>query len=350
MVGLAVTRLGRSSVTYRLGVFRSSAGEGGAADHRAGPLGACLCRSDQPQTGPDSGCHPVIAVDGLRDVRAQPASMERWTGLSFVIGAMLFAVGVLLSLPRAWPPLLSAVTYAIGAVFFTTGATLQLILARRDLPEATRRWLPLRSRTTDWLAAAIQLVGTVLFNVNTVDAALTIGAHPELVDLEVWVPDIVGSSAFLASSAIAMVPEVRARRHSHTPLASTRIAFLNLSGSVLFGVSAVSALVLRSGTDVSVRWANIGTFFGALCFLARRMAFRAWPSPFHRRRSTTVRAPICLANASFEQDRRGRCRRRVDHGHRGGLRGVPAVERADQRRMGTRPLRRRAPQPAAARP
>ena len=202
--------------------------------------------------------------------------MERWTGLSFVIGAMLFAVGVLLSLPRAWPPLLSAVTYAIGAVFFTTGATLQLILARRDLPEAARRSLPLRSRTTDWLAAAIQLVGTVLFNVNTVDAALTIGAHPELVDLEVWVPDIVGSSAFLASSAIAMVPEVRARRHSHTPLASTRIAFLNLSGSVLFGVSAVSALVLRSGTDVSVRWANIGTFFGALCFLVAAWLF-GWP-------------------------------------------------------------------------
>jgi len=202
--------------------------------------------------------------------------MERWTGLAFVIGAMLFALGVLLSLPHSLPPLISAVTYAIGAVFFTTGATLQLILARRDLPEAARRSLPLRSRTTDWLAAAIQLVGTVLFNVNTVDAAVTIGAHPELVDIEVWVPDIVGSMAFLASSAIAMVPEVRARRLAHTPLTSTRIAFLNLSGSVLFGVSAVSALVLRSGADVSLRWANIGTFFGALCFLVAAWLF-GWP-------------------------------------------------------------------------
>jgi len=209
-------------------------------------------------------------------VRALAASMERWTGLMFVVGAMLFALGVLLSLPRAWPPLLSAVTYAVGAVFFTAGATLQLILARRDLSGAARRSLPLRSRTTDWLAAAIQLVGTVLFNVNTVDAALTIGAHPELVDLEVWVPDIVGSSAFLVSSAIAMAPEVRARRHSHVPSASARIAFLNLAGSVLFGVSAVSALVLRSGTDVSLRWANIGTFFGALCFLVAAWLF-GWP-------------------------------------------------------------------------
>lgn len=205
-----------------------------------------------------------------------PAATERGTGLSFAIGALLFALGVLLSLPQTWPPLVSAVTYVIGAVFFTTGAALQLILARRELPEAARRSFPLRSRTIDWLAAAIQLVGTVLFNVNTVAAALTIGAYPELVDLEVWVPDIAGSSAFLVSSAIAMVPEVRARRYSHAPLPSTRIAFLNLSGSVLFGVAAVSALALHSGTDVSQRWANIGTFFGALCFLVAAW-LSGWP-------------------------------------------------------------------------
>jgi hypothetical protein len=205
------------------------------------------------------------------------ASMVRWTGLLFVVGAALFALGVLLSLLPASPPLLSA-TYAIGAVFFTAAATLQLVLARRALPEAERRSLPLRARTTDWLGAAIQLVGTVLFNVNTMDAALTIGARAELVDVEVWVPDIVGSVAFLVSSVIAVVPEVRARRHSHVANASQRIAFLNLAGSVLFFVSAASALVLRSGVDVSLVWANIGTFFGALCFLVAAWLF-GWPRP-----------------------------------------------------------------------
>jgi len=203
-------------------------------------------------------------------------TMVRWTGLLFVIGAALFALGVLLSLPPSLPPLLSAVTYATGAVFFTSAATLQLVLARRELPEAERRSLPLRARTADWLAAAIQLVGTVLFNVNTVDAVITIGARPEVVDTEVWVPDIVGSMAFLASSAIAIVPEVRARRDSHVANASQRIAFLNFAGSVLFSVSAVGALVLRSGTDVSLVWANIGTFFGAVCFLVAAWLF-GWP-------------------------------------------------------------------------
>jgi len=193
-----------------------------------------------------------------------------------VIGAALFALGVLLSLPPALPPVLAAVTYAIGAVFFTAAATLQLVLARRELPEAERRSLPLRARTTDWLAAAIQLVGTVLFNINTVDAAVTIGARPELIDVDVWVPDIAGSVAFLVSSAIAIVPEVRARRHSHVADASQRIAFLNLAGSVLFLASAAGALVLRSGADVSLVWANIGTFFGALCFLVAAWLF-GWP-------------------------------------------------------------------------
>jgi hypothetical protein len=102
--------------------------------------------------------------------------MVRWTGLLFMVGAALFALGVPLSLPHTWPPLLSAVIYATGAVFFTAAAALQLVLARRDLSEAARRSLPLRSRTSDWLAAAIQLLGTVLFNVNTIDAAHTIGA------------------------------------------------------------------------------------------------------------------------------------------------------------------------------
>lgn len=44
MVGLAVTRLGRSSVTYRLGVFKEPDDAGG--DHRTRALGARLCRSD----------------------------------------------------------------------------------------------------------------------------------------------------------------------------------------------------------------------------------------------------------------------------------------------------------------
>ena len=52
--------------------------------------------------------------------------------------------------------------------------------------------------------------------------------------------------------------------------------WLNMLGSILFGVSAVGAYVLPATGDlVSLAWANLGTFLGALCFffaavLARR--------------------------------------------------------------------------------
>ena len=53
---------------------------------------------------------------------------------------------------------------------------------------------------------------------------------------------------------------------------------------MLFGVSAAAAYVLRNGHDVSLVWANIGTFFGALCFLMAAAMFgfsreRAAPQP-----------------------------------------------------------------------
>ena len=89
MVGLAVTRLGRSSVTYRLGVFRAPTARPSPrrspADHRTRALGARLRRPDQPQAGADSGHHPFIAVDGPRvakpeirpDLRRAPAMLRQ---------------------------------------------------------------------------------------------------------------------------------------------------------------------------------------------------------------------------------------------------------------------------------
>lgn len=207
----------------------------------------------------------------------------RTTGALFVVGSALFALGVLLSLPGVTAavylsPLVSGVTYVVGAVFFTTAAACQLLLARRDLPASPHRWLPLRERTSDWLAAAVQLVGTVLFNVDTVDAVLTLHAHPELQDEVVWTPDAVGSIAFLVSSVIALAPEVRARRQHHRLDRTWWIAALNLAGSILFGISAVAAYVLRDGDLVSLAWTNVGTFLGALCFLVA-----AWMFGFPRR-------------------------------------------------------------------
>ncbi len=73
---------------------------------------------------------------------------------------------------------------------------------------------------------------------------------------------------FLVSSWLAWAEEChgswawRPRRYSWW------ITALNLVGSVAFGVSAVASYVEPDGQLVSVALTNLGTFVGALCFLA----------------------------------------------------------------------------------
>ena len=61
VVGLAVTRLGNSSVTYRLGIFQ----EGRSGCGRR-PLGARIRRPHQPTAGPHPRCDPLTARNGAR--------------------------------------------------------------------------------------------------------------------------------------------------------------------------------------------------------------------------------------------------------------------------------------------
>lgn len=201
------------------------------------------------------------------------ARLIHWTGGLFIIGSALFAIGVLLQLPPQLPALIGGVSYAVGAVFFTAAALCQTVLARRDLPQGDRAWFPWRGTTTDFLAAAIQLVGTVLFNVDTIAYCLTLHSDAVVQDVTTWTPDAVGSLAFLISSGIAMAPEVRERRGRHVLDRAFWVALINLAGSVLFGVSAVAAFVLSDGDLLSTDWTNAGTFFGALCFLVAAWLF-----------------------------------------------------------------------------
>jgi len=59
--------------------------------------------------------------------------LVRWTGLGFIIGSALFAIGVPLSLPSNINLSVSAWTYFVGSIFFTTAGTLQLITSNKDL-------------------------------------------------------------------------------------------------------------------------------------------------------------------------------------------------------------------------
>lgn len=51
-----------------------------------------------------------------------------------------------------------------------------------------------------------------------------------------------------------------------------RIAWVNMGGSLFFGLSAVAGYVLPDGVDLNVRVSVAGTFIGAICFLIGPLA------------------------------------------------------------------------------
>jgi YrhK-like protein len=210
-----------------------------------------------------------------RGVWWRPDRVSWWMGLLFAVGSICFAVA---SIAAQWSSASETaidVTFFAGSLFFTTAAYLQYAetvnVPHRPQQAARRRrlrpasWEP---RRIDWLAAAVQLAGTVLFNISTF-AAMRHGLSTHQVNRRVWAPDAFGSACFLLASMLAYA-EVCHRWSCFKPRSlSWRIVALNLIGSIAFGAAAVASLVAPStGLPVSARIANAGTAAGALCFLA----------------------------------------------------------------------------------
>lgn len=173
-------------------------------------------------------------------------SRQSWL---FAIGSTFFALGTAPYFSAAAGAGTTNVLCFIGSWFFTSAAWMQLRLSD---PGAE----------LDWLSAAVQFAGTVLFNIST-GSAVWAQSVPERRHL-VWTPDAVGSLAFLVSGVLAVVA-VRAL----TPRSRDwQAGWINMAGSVAFGISAAGAYVRRSGATEDEWVANLGTFLGALCFLA----------------------------------------------------------------------------------
>ncbi len=115
----------------------------------------------------------------------------------------------------------------------------------------------------------IQLAGTLLFNVNTIDAMITTFDVEETNRL-VWSPDFFGCIAFLVASHLYWW-DTRRRRdgHGNEPRDSEWwSSLLNYIGSVFFMASALAAFTLpTTGEVVNITIVNSGTFIGAICFL-----------------------------------------------------------------------------------
>ncbi len=201
-----------------------------------------------------------------------PGARGWWIGALFAVGSALFALGAVPGYAGAVGTRADSMTFFVGSLFFTTAAFLQFresVDAGSDGPaHGWRAVLAYRPSQIDWWAGAVQLVGTLYFNVST-GVAVSDNLSAEAARHHVWRPDAVGSVCFLVASGLAWFEAC----HGWAAWAPGDIAWwitaLNLTGSVAFGASAVAAYVIpATGQIRNVELSNLGTFVGALCFLA----------------------------------------------------------------------------------
>ena len=192
---------------------------------------------------------------------------ESW---GFVIGSFLFGLAATRVYGDAVGPELDNITYFVGSLFFTAAGFIQLRLSGRPVPGAESH----RVERYDWWAAVVQFVGTLLFNVST-GVALIHGLTVEQDRVWGWRPDLFGSTAFLIASGMAVVATTETDKLWDPHARNWRSTWLNMIGSVAFGVSAVAAFIVP-GTDVlkNATVADLGTFVGAVCFLVAALLMR----------------------------------------------------------------------------
>lgn len=197
-----------------------------------------------------------------------------------MIGSACFVVGSVPAYLDGVGVPADALTFVVGAVFFTSASLCQLLQsqtpAMTDVDASTVhrrtpvRWFAWLPHDRSWLAAATQFPGTLCFNVSTI-AALATYSTVQAENQHVWRPDVFGSALFLISSwyALRAVPGL--------------ISWLNMTGSVLFGISALGAYLLPSGSAVDDAAAVGGTLLGAACFFAgAALMLPAWSHAVHQ--------------------------------------------------------------------
>jgi hypothetical protein len=213
--------------------------------------------------------------------RAARAAWDRWIAIGFAVGSACFFIGPFPGFVQLVGAGADGAVFFVGSVFFTLAALLEV----RESTLRLGRW----AADPSWWSAAVQFVGTLLFNVSTFRAMQDgLSIHQE--NRLVWAPNLLGSAAFLISGALAYRVAARARQSRARRDRNWTMAAVNLAGCILFGVSAIASYVVPStGSVLDLAAANFTTVLGALCFfigalllLPRRHADASSPlSPSH---------------------------------------------------------------------
>ncbi len=184
---------------------------------------------------------------------------DRWIAIGFAVGSVCFLVGPFPGFVQLVGAGADGAVFFAGSIFFTIAALLEV----RESTLRLGRW----AADPSWWSAAVQFVGTLLFNLSTF-AAMQDGLSTGQANRLVWAPDLFGSAAFLISGALGYRVANRARRGGAGRGREWTMAAVNLTGCVLFGISAIASYIVpSSGSILDLAAANWTTGLGALCFL-----------------------------------------------------------------------------------
>jgi hypothetical protein len=187
------------------------------------------------------------------------------------VGSLLFALGAVPGYAGAVGAGGDTVTFFVGSLFFTAAGFLTYREAVDAGPQPSgtnrRRFFVFQPARIDWWSSAVQLAGTVFFNVST-GLALSTDLSAQASHRHVWRPDALGSVCFLIASSLAWFEVCHGWVAWRPQSWSWWITLLNLIGSIAFGVSAVAGYISPStGQLHNGELANLGTLVGAVCFL-----------------------------------------------------------------------------------
>ncbi|MGK2931552.1 MAG: hypothetical protein ACSLFD_02040 [Solirubrobacterales bacterium] len=181
----------------------------------------------------------------------------------FAIGSICFAIGACPGYFALVGSTATDITFFVGSIFFTLAGLIQFRLTGRWRRGAWKS----KSDWDDWWSAGIQFTGTLFFNVSTF-AALFFNSSAAQYQHHVWRPDALGSICFLVSASLAVAATTHTESLWDPDARNWWSTWLGMAGSVFFAASAIAAYVEPGASDpLSAEWINLGTFFGATCFL-----------------------------------------------------------------------------------
>lgn len=198
-----------------------------------------------------------------------PRARGWWIAVLFAAGSLLFALGAVPGYADAVGTRWDSVTYFAGSLLFTAAS----FLAYREAVDASprglgrRRFFVYQPGRIDWWATAVQLAGTVYFNVSC-GVAMVTDLSASTANQYVWRPDAIGSICFLVSSVLSWYEACHGWAAWRPRSYSWWITLANLIGSLAFGVSAAAGYVNPVTGEVhNLERAGTQTLIGAICFL-----------------------------------------------------------------------------------